>query len=708
MALTEAEQKELDSLNAQASPVGLTTAEQKELDALNAGAQKPTEQLTPEERQILGMKESTVENALKTFPVMGMTAGALATGALELPTSGLATLAGPAMSAGGAVAGQSLADTLRTALKMKSAPQTAMESLVERPLEAASTGAMAEFGGQAAGGTLSLAKKGLQSLAKNPPAQVEAAKALLYYNYPHIYHALFKGAKAIPLATGGEPGFIPQSVQDRTAPEVQNILSEQSQKTPAELASQVKEGLKSEIGKKAFPIETSFNEVAQVTGKLPTNDLLVSRASDSILNTKAVQEFPQSEAAKQAKQVVSDLENQTTVDGIKRVNTRLNEVIADKNIKPSDKQALVEISGKLKRLEYDHVLQAFPEMRQQLEMPIENVGQTTGEIPTTVVTKQTVPAQSIPETTVYNPIMGTSPGVYQAGEGTQVHGGVQDLGQVSQQVPAPPAEPPATTQGVVPREAGYQTTLGLEDVGQNAGEVPVPLMTKKVIPGKEIPETANWTPHQTTRTGVVQAKPGFQTESGLSVETPKGTDTLAQLKQARNQWANLLNGLRQIVKAKGGLPGVKSKIDSMEVDKFINKMFTNEKLPVLKQMEQQFPEQYQTMREYKIGQIANKSKAANGDIDPQKLSNNIGKLRNESPEIFDILFGGKGKSLEGLQKELDNIGLDSLSIIGSPNIPTDTGIKYPFMKAFFGVPAKNAIGKITTERLKNSLKDSGE
>lgn len=123
-------------------------------------------------------------------------------------------------------------------------------------------------------------------------------------------------------------------------------------------------------------------------------------------------------------------------------------------------------------------------------------------------------------------------------------------------------------------------------------------------------------------------------------------DMIGEIKAVNKGWRSLMTELETIAKA-GGIKKIASPkhlartIENMPSEKLAERFFNTKNYKGLQDVKKFLPDEFEVLRQYKLGQIAEKS-LTKGNPDPVKLVRNLKQIGKEAREL---LFGKQGEKM---------------------------------------------------------------
>lgn len=146
-------------------------------------------------------------------------------------------------------------------------------------------------------------------------------------------------------------------------------------------------------------------------------------------------------------------------------------------------------------------------------------------------------------------------------------------------------------------------------------------------------------------------------EGGMREATGKaiGSSIVNDLKDARTRYRQLFNDLGDLaentrIKTDKGPSSFLDAVEDIPSEKVQDKFFNVENNRQLSNLQKQFPDQFELLRQGKLKDIADSSMTNKGGTSTQKFLNQV---KNLNPEAVQMLFGNDAKSIEHL-KTLQN------------------------------------------------------
>lgn len=131
-----------------------------------------------------------------------------------------------------------------------------------------------------------------------------------------------------------------------------------------------------------------------------------------------------------------------------------------------------------------------------------------------------------------------------------------------------------------------------------------------------------------------------------------GESVFKQLSETGSKYKTLLGKLKD-VSSQAGIKGARSvgkfidKVEAIPSERIGEKLFNTENYQLLKVMQENFPDEFQQLRQLRIAQIYKRSINPQGEVSPLKLVNQI---KNMTPESVEMIFGGeKSQMLEAIK-----------------------------------------------------------
>lgn len=337
---------------------------------------------------ILGIPATTIEGALRAFPVAGAMFGGAAGVALGAPTVVGAPLGGVAGAGLGAAAGESLANTVRSALDLDTKAKTRAE-LYTRPLKEGAIAAAGEGTGQI------IAK--VPALVKGAPAAIrgvmkggagdDMARAVTFEdigfvptikpNAGEIAEATQRiGGKATPgmvtankniqnmeSVLGQSPTIAGERVRRAYDPITRGLKesAENLAGTPNmsqfEAGEAFKAGLKSKINERVAPLASRFESIRESARHVKPEAKSLERAAQRLLRQDLAEfaDLPQGQAIRKYADMIRGAKS---LDSLKQLRSSVGDEIG-KAMDAGDGQlamALGKVKGSIQRLERREIL----------------------------------------------------------------------------------------------------------------------------------------------------------------------------------------------------------------------------------------------------------------------------------------------------------------------------------------------------------------
>ncbi len=145
---------------------------------------------------------------------------------------------------------------------------------------------------------------------------------------------------------------------------------------------------------------------------------------------------------------------------------------------------------------------------------------------------------------------------------------------------------------------------------------------------------------------------GARNQAATTEGTDIGKGLIQDIKGTNKQYRGLMEDVRAfgegsgLTKAKHGPSAAIEDIRSANPQEMGSALFDAGNTEFTQMVKKQYPEQFEMARQQRLKEIAEKSQAPNGDIDPKKLLKIVNKMKAETPEALDMLFGSQ--NLEAL------------------------------------------------------------
>jgi hypothetical protein len=162
--------------------------------------------------------------------------------------------------------------------------------------------------------------------------------------------------------------------------------------------------------------------------------------------------------------------------------------------------------------------------------------------------------------------------------------------------------------------------------------------------------------------------------------------------EARKLWKGLIQDLNDFSDATGlrkeGISSVSGAIEGVQSEKVVGKFFNTGNLNALRSMQKQFPDQFESLRQSKLGEIFKNSQTGKGEINPTAFFRNIKSI---GPEATELLFGpGSSQKIADIKTVVGSLpdkmgpsgtpqGLDFQSLL-SPVLQSRDAARYLFLK----------------------------
>lgn len=535
------------------------------------GADMPEESPSPSKDgdSILGIPKTTIEGTLNALPF----AGALAGGTVGMAAGPLGAVGGAGLGGAG---GEALANGIRAALNLDSAPQTRAE-VYTRPAKEGLLSAAGEGAGQALAAVPGVLRKAPSALKKGYSAASDflsgaddTAQLARFEDVgfapkekPNAYQieqaAKRLGAKATPGMLSANkniqnmenvlsqtPTIAGERVRASYDPIYKSLrdasedLAGSPNLSPFEAGQQFKAGLKQKIAEKVQPLSSRFEEIRASAQNIKPEPASLNRAADRLLKQDLAEfaNLPQGQAIQKYAGMIREAKS---LDSLKQLRSSVG----------------------------DEMGQALDAGNGQLAMAL---GKVKGAI-------QRAERREILKTAI------------------------------------------ARAQEVVPdRAAGGQFLSG-------------------------------------------PAKQAMAQKEGAAI----AKDMIGEIKAVNKGWRSLMTELEAVANA-GGINKIASPkhlsriIDDMPAEKIAERFFNTKNYAGLRDVKQYLPEEFDILRQHKLGTIAEKS-LTRGEPDPVKLVRN---LRSIGPEARELLFGKDG---ERILRDIETV-VNSMPVkVGSSDTP---------------------------------------
>ena len=146
----------------------------------------------------------------------------------------------------------------------------------------------------------------------------------------------------------------------------------------------------------------------------------------------------------------------------------------------------------------------------------------------------------------------------------------------------------------------------------------------------------------------------YFSEPGKSGENT-GSSMVSEYKQAQGTYKNLMSQLKEVGPALGirttNPKGFVDALQNMPEEKLANVLSQTKSVRAAQTIQENFPDTFNAIKQYKLGQIADKSMTGD-NIDPAKLVRESNKL---SPEFKQMIFGDKATKLADIETLVNSL-----------------------------------------------------
>lgn len=126
-----------------------------------------------------------------------------------------------------------------------------------------------------------------------------------------------------------------------------------------------------------------------------------------------------------------------------------------------------------------------------------------------------------------------------------------------------------------------------------------------------------------------------------------GRGLISDIKSTNKEYRGLMEDVQSfgkgsgLTKAKHGPSAALEDIRSANPQEMGAALFDAGNTEFTQTVQKQFPEQFEMARQQRLKEIAEKSQAPDGNVDPNKLLKIVNKMKAETPEALELLFGTK-------------------------------------------------------------------